>query len=130
MTEKSQIKISAGTGKHKVNLIITLAGQDLVAALSGGERPHVGAVAVAIPRPSLNDHGKWSSTSSVITLTAHKDDEVARMAAEALARKHNKVVVVSAGLHIDNASQADVKKLVLNAKAVVEKAIKFKPPTD
>ena len=119
-------KTSTGTGKHRVDLTVTLVGHDLVAALSGGDRPHVGAVAVAVPRPSLKDAGKLSSTSSVITLVAHKDGEVARMAAEALARKHNSVAVVSAGMHIESASEEDIRKLVRNAKAAIEKAIKFK----
>jgi len=118
-----------GTGKHKVDLAVTLVGGDLVAVISGGNKPHVGAVAVAIPRPSLKNACKLSSTSSVITLKAHKDDEVARMAAETLASRYNKVVVVSAGMHIDNASNADIGKLVANAKAAVEKATKFKLPS-
>ncbi len=130
MAGKTPIKVSAGTGKHKVDLVITPVGRDLLAVIFGGDQPHVGAVAVAIPRPSLKDAGRLSSTSSVITLTAHKDDQVAKMAAETLARKLNKVTVVSAGMHIDNASEADIRKLVRNAKISVEKAAKFKLPID
>jgi hypothetical protein len=54
------------------------SGDDVVVVLGGGERPHIGALAVAIPRPSLADPEQTSSTSSVITLLGHKDDELYR----------------------------------------------------
>ncbi len=119
-------RASAGAGKHRVEISLTPVGGDIVAVISGGDRPHVGAVAVAIPRPSLKDGSKTSSTSSVVTLLAHKDDEVARMAAEALASRLNRVVVASAGLHVNKASGADIRKLVQNAKTAVAKAAKIK----
>ncbi|MFH1821685.1 MAG: hypothetical protein ABH852_04510 [Methanobacteriota archaeon] len=126
MKESNQVfKTSAGVGKHKVDLTLTLIGHDVVAIISGGNKPHVGAVAVAIPRPSLKDASKISSTSSVFTLVGHKDDEVAKMASEALASKLNKVAVVSAGIHTDNASESDIRKLVKNAESATEHAIKI-----
>ena len=106
-------------------MVLTLVGNDLMAVLSGGDRPHIGAVAVAIPRPSLKGSGRTSSTSSVFTLIAHKDDEVARKTSEALARELNRVAVVSAGIHIDNASEADIRKLVQNADKAMKSATKI-----
>ena len=119
------LRTSSGVGKYKVEMVLTLVGNDLIAVLSGGDRPHIGAVAVAIPRPSLKGSGRTSSTSSVFTLIAHKDDDVARMASDALARELNRVAVVSAGAHIDNASEADVRKLVQNADKAMKSAIKI-----
>lgn len=97
----------------------------MVAIISGGERPHVGAVAVAIPRPSSKDASRLSSTSSVFTLVGHRDDEVARMASEALAKELNRVAVVSAGIHIEKASEADIRKLVRNAEKAVKSVIEI-----
>lgn len=95
----------------------------MVAVISGGTKPHVGAVAVAIPRPSLKDADRLSSTSSVFTLIGHKDDEVARQISEALASKLNRVAVVSAGMHIDNATDADIRKILQNAEKASKNAI-------
>ena len=44
-----------------------LVGDDLVVIVQGGEKPHVGAVAVSIPRPSLADAEETSSSTSVFT---------------------------------------------------------------
>lgn len=118
-------KISSGVGKHKVELVLTLVGNDVVAVISGGDRPHVGAISVAIPRPSLKDASKLSATSSVFTLTGHKDDEVTRPASEALAKELNGVAVVSAGVHIDGASREDIRKLVENTKKALKDAIRM-----
>ena len=59
-----------------------------------------------------------------VTLVVHKDDEVARMASEALVKGLNRVAVVSAGMRIDSASEEDIRKLLRNAKATKSK------PTD
>jgi len=126
LKEKHRVfKISAGTREHKVDLMLRLVGRDVAAIISGGNRPHIGAVAVAIPRPSLKDPSKLSSTSSVFTLVGHKDDEVARMASEALASKLSRVAVVSAGIHLDKATESDIRKLVRNANSAVKNAIKI-----
>lgn len=118
-------EISRGGGKHKVNLTLALVGEDVVAIVCGGEKPHVGAISVAIPRPSLRDPKKLSCTSSVFTLIGHKDDEVARPASEEFARELNRVAVVSAGIHVEKASEEDIQKLMRNAKNAVRDAIRI-----
>ena len=39
-------------------------GEDLVLTLSGGEKPHIGCVVQAVPRPSLSGDGTISVKSS------------------------------------------------------------------
>ena len=65
--------------------------------LLGGTRPHIGAVAVAIPRARTGRGRRWSATTSVFAVVGHKDDEVARPVAAALARELRVTVVVTAG---------------------------------
>ena len=62
-------------------------GEDLVLTLSGGEKPHIGCVVQAVPRPSLSGDGTISVTSSVINLTGHKDEFLCRRLAENRYRK-------------------------------------------
>lgn len=76
-------------------------GDDLCIVIAGGEVPHLGAVAVAQARPSLKDRSKVSATTSVITLLGHKEDDISRRVAHALAAKLNKNVVVCCGIHVD-----------------------------
>lgn len=125
MKKGGVLKISLGVGKYKVDLMLTQVGRDVVVVVSGGEKPHVGAVAMAVPRPSLKDATQLSSTSSVLTMIGHKDDEVARLASETLARELGKVVVVSAGIHTEKASKTDIQRLVRNSKDAVRKAVEI-----
>src|SRR5664279_5784419 len=80
----------------------TLIGGDVLVAIWGGGRPHIGAVAAASSRSSLADPAKTSATSSVLTYPGHKEDIVVKMAAEALSAALGTNVVVTAGLHWDD----------------------------
>ncbi|MBI3122079.1 MAG: hypothetical protein HYZ03_07340, partial [candidate division NC10 bacterium] len=54
--------------------------------LVGGDIPHIGAVAISIPRPSRADARRRSATTSVFALLGHKEDELARPVAASLAQ--------------------------------------------
>jgi hypothetical protein len=113
------LRVTGGEGRLRVEALAVLVGGDLVVAIWGGTAPHVGAVALAQPRPSLDDPRVTSSTSSVLTLLGHKDDVVAREAADRLASALGRTAVVTAGLHVDDATAADRQALVANARACV-----------
>jgi hypothetical protein len=57
-------------------------GDDRCMAVSGGGRPHLGAVALAQPRPSLRDPATVSASTSALALLGHKEDILAYRAAE------------------------------------------------
>lgn len=88
--------------------------------LVGGEVPHIGAVAVSIPRPSRADARQRSASTSVITVVGHKEDELARPLAAELARALDRTTVVVAGIHIRRARPADLTKVFENAGRAVE----------
>lgn len=118
------VKVTVGFSKYLVEgTAIQTKGNGMVVCILGGEAPHVGAVAIAIPRPSLKDPKRLSATSSVFTLVGHKDDQIAKPIAEKIAKKFNQVTVVTAGVHVDKASKQDVKKLVENSTKIAEKLI-------
>ena len=77
-------------------------GQDFVVVIWGGERPHIGAVALAQSRQSLKDHEKKSATASVLSILGHKEDAVVKSVSERLAAVADRPVVVTAGMHWDN----------------------------
>jgi len=113
-------ELRAGEGPMAVVLRAQRLGDDLVVTLGGGTRPHVGAAAVAQPRPSLKGDGTISATASVIALLGHKEDELARWAALRLASQLNAAVVVTAGIHVDSASPEQIRQLDAAARGLVE----------
>ncbi|MEW5867474.1 MAG: hypothetical protein AB1774_11560, partial [Bacillota bacterium] len=104
-------ELLAGDDRSGVRLAAIESGRDLIVAIFGGQAPHVGSVAVAVPRPSLRDPAVTSATASVITLVGHKDDELAKPIAEFLARELGRVVVLSVGIHVDQATPDDIQAI-------------------
>lgn len=109
-----QVSFSAGTGKFLVRLSATITGNGLVVQLMGGEEPHVGAVVLSVPRPSLAMPGILSCNSFVLPLIGHKDDEIAKPVAEKIAVNCGSAVVVIAGIHIEDATGEDIGRLTEN----------------
>ena len=105
---------------HNLSASVRLIGEDVLVAIWGGEKPHIGAVAVAQPRPSLRDPAVTSSSASVICLVGHKEDELAKATAEILAAALETQVVVTAGIHWDNLAPEGIQLVVRNSEILVE----------
>ena len=77
----------AESGGIEITMTAMPCGRDYSITLSGGDVPHIGATALAVPRESLdqskglNGEKKKSSSASVICVTGHKEDELARRVA-------------------------------------------------
>jgi hypothetical protein len=96
-------------------------GGDLLVVIWGGERPHIGAVSLAQPRPSLKDSGIMSATASVICVVGHKEDDLVKEASEFLAAALNTRVVVTAGIHWDNLDEEGLRAVIQNSHALVKR---------
>jgi hypothetical protein len=112
------------TGAYDLTANVKRIGRDLLVAIWGGEKPHIGAVAVAQPRPSLKDPDVTSATTSVICYVGHKEDDLVKASAEILAAVLNTRVVVTAGIHWDNLDQKGIDTILKNSKAIVEMILK------
>ena len=99
-------------GRIKINMIYTLIGDDLFVIISGGDCPHIGCVTLSVPRPSLSDGNIISSTTSVLNLVGHKDDEAARNISHILSSNLNKNVVLTCGIHVDNITKEEIKTVI------------------
>ncbi len=108
-------KLTIGAGETAVTCSFELIGEDLLVSVYGGTQPHIGAIALGIPRPSLKLDGSFSATVSVLTLTGHKDDAVARLVAQEVAAELQRTTVVLAGLHIDSAAPEQIQAFMANA---------------
>lgn len=111
---------SSGEDKFRVEAVAIPCGRDVAIIIGGGTEYHIGAAVLAVPRPGLADPGKLSASSSVICVTGHKDDEIARQAARSLASALGGIVTVSAGIHVDDASPQDIDILKKNFNIVLE----------
>jgi hypothetical protein len=115
-----RVEAEAGKGRFLVRAAATVTPDGVIVEILGGERPHVGAVALGLPRPSLENPERISCNVAVLPVLGHKDDEVARPAAARLARELNQAVVVVAGLHVDRAGPEDIARLSANAAQAVD----------
>jgi len=112
---------SCGSSPYKVEAEVRLIGSDLLVILYGGSRPHIGSIAVALPRPSLKNKKLISSTSSLYNFSGHKDGVVAQKLSETLSARLNKNVVVVAGIHIDKITQKGIEKVLENCDQLTHK---------
>ena len=110
---------SAGAGRHAVTAEAAFIGRDVMAALHGGERPHVGAVALASPCTSGDTDVR--AYASVISAPGHRDDVLAHRLSLAMSRELGRTVCMAAGIHVGNATGEDIRQLVRNVEDAARK---------
>lgn len=117
------LTVKYGTGKHKITLeILTTCGRGITVFITGGDSPHVGAVALAVPSQNAAT-GETTCDINIITAYGHKDRFLAEKAAERICRKTGEIVSVTAGVHINNATKIDLQILTDNTMEATEKFI-------
>lgn len=114
-----------GEAPYRILIRAVLIGDDLVVIVGGGTHPHVGAVAVSIPRPSLADPRVTSATTSVFALVGHKEDDLAKAMAEEIASVLQKKVVMTVGIHVDDISPEGIAVVKSNCRQAIAKLLDF-----
>jgi len=115
-----EFTVKTQTGKYDIEAYVKAIGEDLLVAIWGGQRPHIGAIAIAQPRPSLKDPSLTSSTASVYCLLGHKEDELVKAVSEVLAATLNTSVVVTAGIHWDEITPEGIQSVMENSQILIE----------
>ena len=118
--DTKEFTINTSEGDYDLSASVRRIGRDLLVAIWGGEKPHIGAVAMAQPRPSLKDPEVISSTASVFSYVGHKEDELAKATAEILAATFKTNVIVAAGIHWDNLPEEGIQRVIKNSEILVE----------
>lgn len=121
--KKRRITMRNGRGEYQLYAEAVWIGADLLVYIWGGDRPHIGAVAAAQPRPSLKDPTVTSATASVLAYVGHKEDMLAKTGAEALSAALETRVVVTAGLHWDHIDEAGIKEVMALSQDLIRKLI-------
>ena len=120
MLDTNEFTVTTREGRFDIAATVLLIGRDLLVAIWGGDSPHIGAVAAAQPRPSIRDPSVTSATASVICYVGHKEDSMAKAAAEYLAATFNMKVVVTAGMHWDNLTDENIDQVLKNGDVLIE----------
>ena len=105
------IRVSSGNEICPVHLELHSSGGNGLCGYLYGGRAHVGAVAYAVPRPKSNGNGVTADISSICG-PGHKDIYAAQKVAERICLKTNETTCICAGIHIENASQDDIKMIL------------------
>ena len=119
MDGSKPIAVRSAADDYVVKAEVVRVGDDVLVRIWGGEKPHIGAVAAALPRPSLADASRTSATTSVLAFPGHKEDLVARDAAKRLASALGNTVVVTAGIHWDDLSAEGIKAVQSHCGEIV-----------
>ena len=114
-----EFRLKTDREAYNLEAFVKEIGQDLLVAMWGGERPHIGAVAIAQPRPSLRDESAVSATASVFCYVGHKDDLLAKESAERISAALDRNVTVTVGIHWDNIDEAGIKTIMGNSRQLV-----------
>lgn len=117
------LKIKTERGSYNLEAFVKSIGQDFLIAVWGGERPHIGAVAVSQPRPSLRDERVTSATASVFCFLGHKEDVIAKDTAEKIASSLNVNVTVTVGIHWDDMDDLAIGLVVENSRDFISMII-------
>ena len=100
----------AGEGRCRVWLEKRELDNGLVYVLGGGEQSHIGGVV-------YNEPGKGAET---IRIGNHHDLEVILPIAKASCQRYGKPVVVTGGIHIDNATKDEIDTIIRNCKELLK----------
>ena len=96
------------SGRISITVHAVRMGNDLLVGIYGGDRPHIGAVAVGVPGPAVDSGLPRTVKTSIIALTGHREDQVTRDAAQRIALETGAVVSVSCGIHLDTITAEEI----------------------
>lgn len=96
-------------------------GDDVVVAVGGGDRPHVGCVVLAVPTPGRGPG--FSPSVSVLTIPPHKEEPIARAVAERVCSRLGRVAVVTAGVHEDGIERDGIETYLRLGEELAEAVV-------
>ena len=111
--------LEAERGRLRVRLVCLRLGDDLCVTLSGGDREHVGAVALARP----------GADPQALAVPGHREEDLAKRVAARLSAHCRATVCVACGIHLDRIAPAEIQDaLDLSARLAEELAGRMEGP--
>ncbi len=112
MSRKSDVLLKKSAGRIEVTLEATRIGKDLLVVITGG-KGHIGAVGAGSGCGEL-------AVSSVITTPGHRDDRIAKGAAERITKTLGCNCAVIAGVHYDDITAREITDVLSLSEQLVE----------
>lgn len=128
----SLLEVSRSNQRFRLQATIVPMGNDLSIALFGGDRPHIGATALAFPTteskvgPAIEPEGKSSKqaankpTISVKSVPGHREDQLAADLAGKMASALGVTVSLTCGIHLDNITKQEIEEVLSMAEALIQ----------
>ena len=121
------MQFTASHGRLNISLQAFRLGRDLQ-VLCGGGASHIGAVALAAPAQGhalQQDHTARPARveSRLLALPGHKEDALALRMAQSMAEALHCAVCVSAGIHYDNITRAEIQQVEQMAQDLTHRCI-------
>ncbi|CFX87007.1 Uncharacterized [Syntrophomonas zehnderi OL-4] len=113
------VKLSCGEDRYIINLLVLITADGISITLTGGESPHVGGMAMSVPRPSINN-SQMSCDTWITPRVGHKDDQAAALVARQVCLETGQTTAVTAGIHIDRAQPWEVERLLENCRQAAD----------
>ena len=107
------IELSARRGRIGLRLACRAMGEDLCVMLSGGDREHLGAVALAAPGEDLQS----------LPRPGHREEDLARDLASRLARERGVAVCVACGIHVDRLRPEELPDILAMAQELTDRLL-------
>ncbi len=98
-------------------------GDDVLVAIYGGDRPHIGAVSMSQARPSLRDRSKTSATASTFCYPDHKEDVLTKEVSMTLSAALGTNVVVVAGVHYEDIDKEGIELVIENSRKLAQRIL-------
>ena len=115
-------EVTEGSGKFEINLRCLRCEGGLVVSLLGGESPHVGGVVLASPRAQQKEGRRYEDVWD-IPVPGHLDTIAAAPLARELCKRSKVPVTITSGIHVDNATKADLEQITANCNKALEKLL-------
>lgn len=115
----------AERGRIRLRMVAHRMGADLLVGLSGGDRPHIGAVALGHP-PGAST----GATSELLALPGHREDALARELSARFAERLGGAVCVACGIHLEGILPSEIQDVLKMAEALADGLLdRLDPPT-
>ncbi|MBP2651898.1 MAG: hypothetical protein H6Q74_2723 [Firmicutes bacterium] len=98
-------------GRIIIKFTVIDMGLDLCIVVCGGDRPHLGAMALAQCRVSLENPLEMSASVSVLTLLGHKEDQISSLVAARISQNVGTNVAVLCGIHLDDIGKTEIETI-------------------
>lgn len=98
-----------------ITVEITVTDCGMQVGLYGGDKPHIGAVGIVDPAGNIR----------VTQFEGHKEGILCQQWCEALFKTMKCPVIMSAGVHYDNASKEEILQILEQCAMLLDELIKF-----